>query len=221
MLLVNGSTTPHSIEEKDRENKWYRLTFDLGMRGLTPIPSAIENIRIEENVVNITTEFYRMIKIHFEDLHIFDMELVGGISAQEKVNDYVVYDWFDIKRGAKQASCKILTPNNFIKKLVFYPSQRRDGNDGSIKDCYVKSYIAADDLDKFEYSETAARLGVLKLIKDNGIKTTRKVTTGGRQNLNLVLKHNRRELHKNNKEFIQSDDLPSNTHFCNISQQWN
>jgi len=218
MLLVNGSVTPHSIEEKDRENKWHRLIFDLGMRGLTPIPSAIENIRIEENVANITTEFYRMIKIHFEELYIFDMELVGGISAQEKVNDYVVYDWFDIKRGAKQTSCEISTPNNFIKKLVFYPSQRRDGNDGSIKDCYVKSYIAAVDLDKFEYSETAARLGALKLIKDNGIKTTRKVTTGGRQNLNLVLKHNRRSLHKNNKEFIQSGDPPSNRHFCNISQ---
>jgi len=96
MLLVNGLTTPHSIEERGREDKWYRLTFDLGMRGLTPIPSMIENIRIEKNTANITTEFYRMIKIHFKELYIFDMELVEGMPVQEKVSDYVVYDWFDI-----------------------------------------------------------------------------------------------------------------------------
>ena len=66
MLLVNGVTTPHSVEEKDRENQWYRLIFNLGMRGFTPIPSEIETIRIEGSTAKITTEFYRMIKIHFK-----------------------------------------------------------------------------------------------------------------------------------------------------------
>ena len=86
------------------------------------------------------------------------MELVDGLTAQEEIEEYVVYDWFNIKRGAKQAPCKILTSHRLLlKKWFFIPSIRRDGNDGSFKDCYTKSYIGADVIEEFEHSETAAK----------------------------------------------------------------
>lgn len=219
MLLVNGATVPHSIDEKDKSKRWYQLTFDLGIRGLLPIPSDVETVRIEDNTAYVTTEFYKMIKIHFTELYVFDLELVRGLEVEEKVYDYVVYDWFNIRRGAKQASCKIYTPNNFVKELVFYPSLRKDGNDGSFKDCYTKSYIAASALQEFEYSETAARFAALKLIKDNGLRGPKRSLGDTEHYLNLLLEHDKRELHKNKKDFIVESEAP-NIFYCNISKEW-
>ena len=221
MLLINGATTPHSIADKDNENKWYRLTFELGMRGLSPIPSAIEGIRIDQERANVTTEFYRLIKIHFKELYIFDMELVEGLPIQEKVEEYIVYDWFNIKRGAKQAPCKILTSRDFIKELVFYPSIRKDGNDGSFKDCYVKSYITASELHEFEHSETAAKMGAARIIKESGFRGPSRSFGEKKHYLNLVLEHDRRELYKNKKVFMHADELPPNIYLCNITREWN
>lgn len=221
MLLLNGATTPHSIADKDRENQWYRLTFELGMRGLSPIPSRIEKIRVDNNTVNITTEFYRLIKIHFEELYIFDMELVEGLTVEEKVEEYVVYDWFNIKRGALQAPCKILTSTDFIKEVVFYPSLRKDGNDGSFKDCYTKSYVASQALQDFEHSETAAKMATLRLIKENGMRGPSRAVGEKVHYLHVVLEHDKRELHKNKKEFMCIDDLPPNIYLCNTTGEWN
>ena len=220
ILLINGDNHPHSIEEKQKADTWYRLTFDLGMRGLLPIPSEIESIRIEEKVAKVTTEFYRMIKIRFEELYVFDLDLVGGLPIEEKIEDYIVYDWFNIKRGSKQAPCKILTPREFVKKLVFYPSARKDGNDGTFKDCYAKSYISSDNLQEFDYSETAAKFAAMKLIKENGIRGPTRKVGDKTHHLNLVLEHDKRDLYKNKKEFVIDPDLPANIFCCNISKEW-
>ncbi len=219
MLLVNALSAPHPIENKEEAARWYQLIFELGMAGLTPIPSAIEAIRVEENTARIATETHALIKIAFEELYIFDMEKVEGISIEERVKDYIVYDWFDVKRGAKQADCKVLAPRDFVKKLVFYPSQRKDGNDGSFKDCYTKSYIAAEELEEFEYSETAARFAAMKLIKENGINGPKRNNGDKSHYLNVVLEHNRRDIHKNEKEFIMIEEPPANI-FCMPSEKW-
>ena len=219
-LLINGDNVPHPVEEKQKANAWYRLTFDLGMRGLLPIPSEIESIRIEDGIAKITTEFYRMVKIRFEELYIFDLDLVGGLPIEEKIEDYIVYDWFNIKRGSKQASCKIQTPREFVKKLVFYPSVRKDGNDGTFKDCYAKSYIASNNLQEFDYSETAAKFAVMKLIKENGLRGPSRNVGGKTHHLNLVLEHDKRELYKNKKEFVIDSSLPANIFCCNVSKEW-
>jgi len=221
MILINGTTTPHSVADREGENQWYRLTFELGMRGLSPIPSSIEGIRIADSVANVTTEFYRLIKIHFKELYIFDMELVEGLPVQEQVEEYVVYDWFNIKRGAKQPRCKILTSTDFIKELVFYPSIRKDGNDGSFKDCYTKSYIPAHQLNEFEYSETAAKLATMRLIKERGLRGPSRSFGEREHYLNLILEHDKREAHKNQKVFIHGDELPDNIYLCNITGEWN
>ena len=221
MLLINGDTTPHSIADKDNENQWYRLTFELGMRGLSPIPSAIETIRIRDKSANITTEFYRLIKIHFKELYIFDTELVEGLPVHEKIEEYIVYDWFNIKRGVKQPACKIFSPRQFVNELVFYPSIRKDGNDGTFKDCYTKSYISPENLEDFEYSETAAKFAAINMIKENGLRGPERSVGDKIHHLNLILDHDRRELHKNKKEFVISDELPSSIFCCNISKEWN
>ena len=215
MLLVNGDQRPSMVADGDALTEWLQTSFKLGMKGLLPLPSTIESIRIEDNTAKITTIFQRLIKIKFEELYLFDMELVEGLEVEERVSMYKVYDWFDIKRGAKQAACSILTPNSFVQKLVFYPSLRRDGNDGSFKDCYATSYVEAQKLGEFEHSETAAQFAVTKMIKEKGFRARPQTANGKIYYLNIALEHARRDLYKYEKDFVRGDSLPSNIFCCN------
>jgi len=216
MLLINGATKPHKYESYQNFNRWNLLSFELGIAGLTPIPSRIESIRIEDGAVHVITEFYKKIIICFEELYIFDMELVEGVEAEEEVLEYIVYDWFDIKCGAKQTLDRIEGATNFVNELVFYPSERRDGNAGHIKDCYSKSYILGEDLNKFENSETSARLASLALLKSRDIKGPTRQVEGKVHYLNVVLEHRDREIHKKKKEYVVNKELSSNIFWCNI-----
>jgi len=209
-LLVNDVQTPNEITNKEDSLEWYRLSFELGMRGLLLAPSRVENIRIDENLVKITTENYNLIKRSFDELYIFNLERVEGIPAEESVEQYVVYDWFDIKRGAKQPSCRILTSKDFVRELVFYPSIRKDGNNGTFKDCYTKSFIKPQHLKEFEYSETSARLKALNLMMQNGFSGPARQVAEKNYHLSIVLEHSRRELYKFKKSYSVNDDLPEN-----------
>ena len=161
-----------------------------------------------------------MIKIRFEELYIFDLDRVGALAIEEKIENYIVYDWFNIRRGAKQAACTIESPRDFVKKLVFYPSARKDGNDGSFKDCYTKSYISAHELQEFQCSETVAKFAAMRLIKENGLHGPPREFEDKVHHLNIILEHDKRELHKHEKEFIIGEDVTSNIFCCNVSKKW-
>ena len=210
VILVNRQQAPHPIEAAHEWSQWHHLTFVLGMRGLSPIPSAINNIRIQDNQATVSTVAHRVIKINFEQLYIFDTHLIEGLSIEKEISKYVVYDWFDIKRGAKQTVTKLINNDEFIKELSFYASQRKDGNDGTIKDCYAKSYINTEDLEKFEFSETAARFAAMKLIKENELKGPSRTVGDKVHYLNLKLEHNKRELYEYDKQYIINERLPKN-----------
>jgi len=216
MLLVNGTLKPHALDRMEDLRSWNALSFELGFACLTPIPSKIETIKIEEKIASVFTEFYKKIQISFNELYIFDLECVSGLPLREEVTEYLVYDWFDIKRGAKQASCKILSPQKFINELVFYPSSRRDGNSGDIKDCYTKSYILAAKINLFENSQTAARLGALSMIKKNGLKGPPRSINEKVRYLNVVLQHADRDIYKHKKKYILSEDIPEHVYCCNV-----
>jgi len=212
MILINGDAPLHEVENFKEWKKWHYLTFKLGMRGLIPLSLSLEKIRIEANIAKIITESFKMIKIQFEKLYIFDLDHVEGLPVREYVSKYIVYDWFDIKRGAKQIIEKIIGDDDFVNTLYFYPSKRRDGNDGSFKDCYTKSYILAKNIENFEYSEVASKFAAMRLIKQEGLKGPSRKFGEKIHHLNLVLEHNKRDLYKHQKEFIINKDekLPNN-----------
>ena len=220
MLLVNDEQRPPAIPPGHALKRWYEASFELGMRGLLPVPSSPETIRIEDNKAHITTTSQRVIKVEFEELHVFDLDRVHGLATEEKIHIYEVYDWFDIKRGAKQPACSILTPHAFVQKLVFYPSSRHDGNDGRFKDCYSRSYVEPSCLNDFEYSETAAKFAAMKIIRDNGFRGRQQETDGRPYHLNIVLEHSMRDLYKHKKEFIVTTELPPNIHCHSTADKW-
>lgn len=205
------------MDRPEDEFDWHQILFKLGMAGLKPIPSVIETIRIEGNVIKVFTENYRMIKLLFEELYVYDFERVEGLPVEERVNEYLVYDWFNVRRGSQQPTTRVKTEDKLVNEINLYKSIRYDSDLGRIDIC-VKSFIALENLNDFDYSETTVRLITSKLLKENGIKTVWKRTKGGYQNIYLVLEHDRRELYKHKKEFILNEELPSNVFCCNITK---
>jgi hypothetical protein len=219
LLLLNGETKPHQYEAPGKHKRWNSLIFQLGMSGLQPIPSRIESIRVAGDTVNISTEFYRSIKISFKELHIFDLDRVEGINAAEDVSEYLVYDWFDIKRGAHQNKLQLYSEADFVRELVFYPSTRRDGNAGNIKDCYTKSFIGASELTTFEASPTSARMAALALMNQEHLRGPSYTLGDKNYYLSVVLEHRRRDVYKKKKKYIINEDLPNNIHW-HIIEAW-
>ena len=215
MIIVNGQQRPHRLEKPSEHDQWHLLSYKLGMAGLSPIPSAVETVRIEGNVAHVATENYRQIKIQFEELYLFDLDLVEGVSVTEEVEEYVVYDWFKIRLGAMQEVESLTTCNNFVKEVVFYDSERIDGN-RSLKDCYSKSVVRATDLESFESSGTAAKMATLKAIQDAGLKGTSRQINNATHYLNVVIEHDRRDLYKFKKRYVLNEELPLNVFCCNI-----
>lgn len=205
-LLVNDPRRPHSLEKKDDHESWHNLSFELGLRGQTPIPSEIESIRIADNVAHIATEYFRKIEVQFEELYVFDLERVDGLPLEEEVKEYLIYDWFNIRRGAALDVDRITSNERFIKEAVFYPSERVDGNTRDLKDCYSISYVNAEELYSFESSETSARLAVDSLMR----------TTIQDLGTTPLLEHNRRDIYKHKKRYSINEELPTNIFCCNI-----
>ena len=63
-------------------------------------------------------------------------------------------------------------------------------------------------------------MAALRVFKENGIRGPKRAVGDKVYYLNLVLEHDRRELHKNKKEFIQNDEVPSNINFVNTTKPW-
>ena len=205
-LLVNDHRRPHSLEKSDDYESWNNLSFELGLRGQTPVPSEIESIRIADNVAHIATEYFRKIEIQFEELYVFDLERVDGLSLEEEVKEYLVYDWFNIRRGAALDVDRITSSDRFVKETVFYLSDRVDGNTRGLKDCYSISYVNSEELHSFESSETSARLAVDSLMR----KTFKDVASGP------LLEHNHRDIYKHKKRYSINEELPTNVFCCNV-----
>ena len=215
MIIVNGTQRPHRLEKSNDHDEWHLLSYTLGLAGLSPIPSAVESIRIEKNVAHVATENYRQIKIHFDELYLFDLDCVEGLGVTEEVEEYLVYDWFKIRCGALQETDSLTTSNSFVKEVVFYDSERNEGS-RPLKDCYSRSVIKAADLEGFESSGTAAKMATLKLIQEAGLRGSTRQINNTTHYLNVAIEHDRRDLYKFKKKYILNEELPSNVFCCNV-----
>jgi hypothetical protein len=61
---------------------------------------------------------------------------------------------------------------DFVKNIIFYPSERVSG-DHDFKDAISVSYITKDNLDLFEYSDINARFKTKYMMKKVGIRGAR------------------------------------------------
>jgi len=116
---------------------------------------------MNENIVEVITNNNQKIIIECENINIFDNDETGW---------YYVYDYFDWRSGSLHNREYIDDfDDNFIKKIIFYSSER-DRVNNSVKDLVGVSYLRDDELEKLEVSPVYSRLKMLRMMKNIGIK---------------------------------------------------
>ena len=149
------------IEGSNPQQAWDRLCFLLSMSGLLLFPNNISNARMSDKTVEVITNNNQRIRIECENINIFDNEETGW---------YYVYDYFDWRSGSIHSKDYIQDyEDNFIKKIIFYSSER-DRVNKNVKDLVGVSYLRDVDLDSVEVSPTYSRLKMLRMMKSEGIK---------------------------------------------------
>lgn len=169
---------------------WDRLTFLLSMGGLILMPNIVKNIRNEKKAFSITTIDNTRIKIKYN--HKIDFDKFSNSLLN-------VYDWFHVRSGTVHGHSFIEDKSSkFINKLFFYPS-RRIGLNKNKKDVVAFSKIKQSELEDYENSESYARLKVLKMMKENGIRGTANGYNKQGRHLFYAVKveHSHREIIKN------------------------
>ena len=158
---------------------WNRLCFFMSLNGKVPFVDKIFSIRIneKEKEINVITENSKLIKLYCEKLVIFDDQRITGLSPPtQKVKDSdkrKVFDWISVRSGMSHGLDYILTEDDFVKEIYFYPSDRLDGHHPNKKDLVSVSYLTKKQLNTIEYSDLFARYKILDLMKKAGIRGKR------------------------------------------------
>ena len=156
---------------------WEQLNFVLSLGGQLPLSDKVSSLNIRDNILKVATTGARLAQFGFNKLVIFDDREVYGLPPvkEQEIGKFRIIDWFDVRSGMEHEHDLIETDDNFVKKIIFYPSDRF-GNQASgrvRKDLVSISYLDQDQVDDFEYSSTMARFKILQTMKDVGIKGAR------------------------------------------------
>jgi len=170
---LNG-TDNKRIVGHSKLKTWEHLSFILSLSGHLPLSDKVATIRIEDNnILKITTKKFRVVRIKFKKLTIFDDKNIEGLHIPEKESGiFKVIDWLDVKSGMKHEYDFFETGNDFVKEIYFYPSLRFDGSVDR-KDAVAVSYLKKYQLETFENSDTYVKFKALKLMKNAGIRGAR------------------------------------------------
>lgn len=141
---------------------WDRLVFVLSMAGLVMMPNNVRNVRQERNKIIFSLNDNSRFIIAYERKISFDKHLDGEVD---------VYDWFDIRSGAKTELQEINdSENDLVHKIVFYDSQRKGTRGKGFKDLVSVSRMQKTELHEYENSESYVRLKTLQMMKEQGMR---------------------------------------------------
>ena len=205
-LIVNSDQRPfhHFVGYQDIKHNWYNGIFELGMKSLLPIPFEVQTLVLENKQLKIITRGNTKVLINFKTLHVFDLENAVNLGFEEVIDNYLVYDMFDITAGSRLGRDIIIKPNDtFVKLVEFVTSNRIDRNSkGDFKDIITTSLIGAEDIKNFDYSDTVVRIFLERKFRELKIKQH-----NGR---NLKIRHSFRRIIKNafkTRPILEGDEL--------------
>lgn len=150
---------------------WERLMFLLSMGGHAPLSNLCTNLRIDDYTITCFNEYSKIAEIRFNECIYYGDNNVNGLSFKKNSTSpqYLCYDWIAFNKGGKHDIDHFETPDNFVKHVWFYPSDRIDGNTG-VKDACVVSLLNEEQLADFDYSETTARFKLLHEMESRGMR---------------------------------------------------
>ena len=157
----------------EKEILWERLFFVLSLSGQIPFADKVNSLRIGDKELKVLGK--RAHEIDFKELRIFDDRGIQGIPCKitQEEKKYRVYDWISVHSCATHRFDYLDgLPSSVIEKIVFYPSDRIDGNHNK-KDLVCISEMIESQLNDYQYSNTYIRFEVLKMMKDAGMKGRR------------------------------------------------
>ena len=196
-IIINKINLPHRFEKTNNVKsleKWYNLFYHLSLSGLNLVGEKAHHIRIRDEEVSVFTRDARVIKFEYEQLIVFDDESINGLANPKKENeDFIVLDWMIARSCETHSYNELLTEDQFVNKIYFYPSERTDGHHPHRKDLVSISFLNKTQLEDFEYSDTYAKFKVLHLLKEKGIRGKK---CGGQNHYALNIEVERREIKK-------------------------
>jgi len=220
-LIYTNSTLPSKIDkdiifEGDKykpSDLWKRLYFTLSISGNILFSNKIDNIRLNSGMLNVFTKRARKYTIEYERVYIFDDLSLYGIPDELLLRQSPILeirDWLDVKSGMKHEHCVLTSDSEFVNKVIFYRSDRIDGNH-DLKDAVAISYLTKEQLHDYEFSDVSARFKAKHIMKQSGIKGTR----NGRDTKNkslykyyaIKLENREREIVYSLKKYKSTDRL--------------
>lgn len=161
--------------EESKRDVFNSLAYDISMYGMSPFSGILESLRVNtiDNELNVITKNGHVSKCKYNFLRIFDSNMISGLPFDEmgKLQNYRVFDWFNVRSGAQHEHEYLYSDDDFCKKIYFFLSPRIDGNK-SKKDLVVESIISEKNINNVNYSDTIARLKTASMMKESGIKGT-------------------------------------------------
>jgi len=150
---------------------WERLLFLTALAGRAPLSTLCESLRYNGETLVCSNEYSKIAEIKFEKASYFGDPLCTGLVKEKRVANptYMCYDWIAFNRGGKHEIDFIETPDDFVKHIWFYPTDRVDGN-SPVKDACVVSHLTEAELLEFDYSQTMARFKMLAEMESRGMK---------------------------------------------------
>ena len=135
------------------------------------------SIKLTDHHMRVVTQRSRLGRFNFKKLIIFDDTSIQGLSEStgQRIGKTKVIDWFAVRSGMEHSHDSLATNDDFIKKVIFYPSDRfgSQSTDRIRKDLVAISYLDSDEVDNFDYSSTMARFKITQMMKEAGIKGAR------------------------------------------------
>jgi len=195
--------------------EWERLAFLLSVSGQLPLADNLSSIRIDEDTQEIKcfTKNSRVVAFSYATAYVVDDLDIDGLplpSVPAK-KEYLVFDWINIRCGGNHSHDSIEDESeDFVKRIVFYPSERVTSKRADRKDGCAVSVLTEAQLKSLDYSESYVLLKSREMMKEAGIKGSRngtQATTGKPAYLSLKIEVAGRETHPLHKN--QYEDTPT------------
>lgn len=171
VLIKNREPHHHSYEGV--EDVWAEKIYDLYNNGLVPFTDASTNIRIddEEKIVKVYTT-RSLYTVRYQNVHVFDTKNVEGVEINRKLAYYRVIDWFDCRGLTGLDVDEIVTDDDLVHKIKFFPTRRVDG-DQKFMDLLCESRLTDKQLKSFECGDTMVRFKTTDLLKARGLENVK------------------------------------------------
>lgn len=202
-LVYVDAKVPHRFS--DCAEEFHKLYFCLSLAGKIINGDGVVAIRHTDEGLRVISS-HTATAIKAKKYLVFDTAgTVGLTNVRQSPNQlYEVLDWVDVLSGMKHSHDRIDNSADFINSLRFYPTSRVHGN-RNLKDLCVKSYLTADQLASFEYSELVVRIKAQEVMEAAGIKGP---SNGGGKRLAIKLRSSHREIFPTSEP--DYEDLPAN-----------